>query len=125
MVAWELRNEGLIRYETDRATATFPALINKSNFNRRSNSRPLSGPRCAMEGKSDQRLPPPSSWRNYFASAGPSFALFPLFFSFPSSGKCDYHDASMVYLWFMCDVSALRKIEINRGNWCTSKSSLL
>lgn len=44
--AWELRNEGLIRYEPDRdlpataaAAATFPAVINKSNFNRRFNSR--------------------------------------------------------------------------------------
>lgn len=58
MVAWELRNEGLIRYETDRATATFPALINKSNFNRRSNSRPLLWWPTLEGAKSDQRLPP-------------------------------------------------------------------
>lgn len=105
MVAWELRNEGLIRYETDRATATFPALINKSNFNRRSNSRsltlshppptPLGGPRCAT-GKSDQRLAP---WRNYFASAGLICCFSFFFFHFFLREIRLPRDASIIILY--------------------------
>ena len=125
MVAWELRNEGLIRYETDRATATFPALINKSNFNRRSNSRsltlshppptPLGGPRCAT-GKSDQRLAP---WRNYFASAG-LICCFSFFFFISFFGKYDYH-GTLRLLFFICAGSKDRFLEVRNkmGNCCT------